>query len=104
MALESLRLWWKNLWKSRIRSEYLSNRILFHGCEVPLHYSINGLGTYAGSCDEVMLVNGDVILIDTRPSVMGSTYIRNTARGSVCSWLLTPLRSVISTKTNSHLQ
>ena len=64
MALKSLSLWWKNLWKSRIRSEYLSNRTLFHGCEVPLHYSINGVGAYAGSCDGVMLVNGDVVLID----------------------------------------
>ena len=32
--------------------------------EVPLHYSINGVGAYAGSCDGVMLVNGDVVLID----------------------------------------
>ena len=32
--------------------------------EVPLHYSIDGVGAYAGSCDGVMLVNGDVVLID----------------------------------------
>ena len=32
--------------------------------EVPLHYSINGVGAYAGSCDGVMMVNGDVVLID----------------------------------------
>ncbi len=32
--------------------------------EVPLHYSINGVGAYAGSCDGVMLVNSDVVLID----------------------------------------
>ena len=29
-----------------------------------LHYSINGVGAYAGSCDGIMLVNGDVVLID----------------------------------------
>ena len=29
-----------------------------------MHYSINGVGAYAGSCDGLMLVNGDVVLID----------------------------------------
>jgi hypothetical protein len=32
--------------------------------EVPLHYSITGVGSYAGSSDGLMLVNGDVVLID----------------------------------------
>ena len=32
--------------------------------EIPLHYSIAGVGSYAGSCDGLMLVKGDVVLID----------------------------------------
>ena len=32
--------------------------------EIPVHYSIKGLGAYAGSCDGLMLVNGNVVLID----------------------------------------
>jgi hypothetical protein len=32
--------------------------------EVPVHYSITGVGSYAGSSDGLMLVNGDVVLID----------------------------------------
>ena len=32
--------------------------------EVPVHYLINGLGAYAGSCDGLMLVNNEVVIID----------------------------------------
>ena len=32
--------------------------------EIPLHYSITGVGSYAGSSDGLMLVNDDVVLID----------------------------------------
>lgn len=34
--------------------------------EVSLHDSITGVGSYAGSSDELMLVNGDVVLIDSK--------------------------------------
>ena len=32
--------------------------------ELQLHHSIHGVGAYAGSCDGLMLVNDDVVLID----------------------------------------
>lgn len=34
--------------------------------EVSLHDSITGVGSYAGSSDGLMLVNGDVVLIDSK--------------------------------------
>ena len=43
--------------------------------EVPLHYSINGVGAYAGSCDGVMLVNGDVVLIDYKTKRHGKNVL-----------------------------
>ena len=72
--------------------------------EVPLHYSINGVGAYAGSCDGVMLVNGDVVLIDYKTKRHGKYVHQKYCERNVCSLLPTRLQSVISTKTSSHQQ
>ena len=39
--------------------------------EVPLHYSITGVGSYAGSSDGLMLVHRDVVLIDYKTKCHG---------------------------------
>ena len=43
--------------------------------EVPLHHSINGVGGYAGSCDGLMLVNEDVVLIDYKTKRHGKNVL-----------------------------
>ena len=43
--------------------------------EVPLHHSINGIGAYAGSCDGVMLVNDDVVIIDYKTKRHGKNVL-----------------------------
>lgn len=32
--------------------------------EIPIHYKIGGVGAYAGSCDGLMIVGGEVVMID----------------------------------------
>ena len=43
--------------------------------EVPLHHSIDGVGAYAGSCDGLMLVNDDVVLIDYKTKRHGKNVL-----------------------------
>ena len=34
------------------------------GVEIPIHHSVLGVGRYAGSCDGLMLVGGEVVVVD----------------------------------------
>lgn len=45
------------------------------GVEIPLHYSIDGVGAYAGSCDALMLVNGEVVIVDYKTKRPGKKVI-----------------------------
>jgi ATP-dependent exoDNAse (exonuclease V) beta subunit len=53
--------------------------------EIPLHYSIAGVGSYAGSCDGLMLVKGDVVLIDYKTKRPGSLSAPNIVNSSAYS-------------------
>ena len=43
--------------------------------ELQLHHSIHGVGAYAGSCDGLMLVNDDVVLIDYKTKRHGKRVL-----------------------------
>ena len=59
--------------------------------EVSLHHSIDGVGAYAGSCDGLMLVNDDVVLIDYKHASRKKRDL-SSASSSVCNWLRIHLR------------
>ena len=42
-----------------------------------VHYLINGLGAYAGSCDGLMLVNNEVVIIDYKQNGMVNMSTQN---------------------------
>ena len=82
-TLQLKSIWWINPLQSLVSRASKTLAV-----EVPLHYSINGVGAYAGSCD-VMLVNGDVVLIDYKTKRHGKYVHQKYLSGNGCSLLPT---------------